>query len=139
LAAASGVLAEMHTVEFYNLCGSGTPVLMQNGVVLSTGAAYTSDGPLMSILAFLQTGACGPNGENCTVVQANLTNPTCVGCGSAAAVNLFPPYAFSKTTGLGFYNGCDGAGIDCTSPSCPIYDVTTGLRTVRCQTDNVSL
>ncbi|QRW20844.1 hypothetical protein RhiXN_05833 [Rhizoctonia solani] len=88
--AALGVQAETHTVTFDNRCGYGTPTLIQDGRVLSTGGAYTSYGPLTAAIAYLQTGACGFNGENCSLLETTLVNPTCAGCGSSTDVSLIP-------------------------------------------------
>jgi rRNA maturation protein Nop10 len=81
--------------------------------VLSTGGAYTRNGPLTAAIAYLQTGACGFNGENCSLLETTLVNPTCSGCGSSTDVSLISPHKFSVTTGFGYYNGCDGVGNDC--------------------------
>lgn len=108
------VNAESHTVTFDNKCGTGTPYLRaQNGDVLSTGAAYTIDGPLIGAIAYLQTGNCGNNGEGCTLVETTLENDQ-----SSTDISLIPPHAFSVTTGFGYYNGCDVSGCDCTSADC---------------------
>ncbi|KAF7378510.1 Glycopeptide [Mycena sanguinolenta] len=121
--------AETHTVSFTNKCGFGTPTLIQGPNVLSTGGkllspprapnsfdagAYTSNGPLISAIAYLQTGACGFNGEGCTLLETTLTNGF-----SSTDLSLIPPHAFSVTTGFGYYNGCDGAGADCQEANCP--------------------
>ncbi|KZO97733.1 hypothetical protein CALVIDRAFT_58824 [Calocera viscosa TUFC12733] len=114
-AAVVGVIAESHTVSFTNNCGYGTPTLIQGGNVLSTGGAYTSNGPLGAAIAYLQTGGCGFNGEGCTMVELSLYNPdTNNGMISSADVTLIPPHAFSVTSGFGYYNGCDGVGNDCS-------------------------
>ncbi|CUA78278.1 hypothetical protein RSOLAG22IIIB_06975 [Rhizoctonia solani] len=118
LVASIGVQAERHVVHFTNRCGRGTPTLIQGGRVLSTGADYVSNGPLTAAIAYLQTGQCGFNGENCSMVETTLKNPTCAGCGSSTDVTLIPPHKFSVTTGFGYYNGCDGVGNNCASASC---------------------
>jgi len=108
--------AETHTVTFTNKCGYGTPYLWsQTGTLLSTGGAYTSDGPAPGLIAYLQTGNCGQNGEDCTLVEATLEN-----AGSAADISLIPPHEFSVTSGFGYYGGCDNVGTDCTDVNCPI-------------------
>ncbi|KAJ7882399.1 hypothetical protein B0H14DRAFT_2339930 [Mycena olivaceomarginata] len=101
------VRAETHIIEFTNKCGFGTPTFVEGGRVLSTGE-FTINGPLINGIAYLQTGACGTSGEGCTTVQTNLTNGN-----SCAEVSLVPPHAFSVSTGLGFFGGCDGVGLDC--------------------------
>ncbi|KAI5115886.1 hypothetical protein M0805_001980 [Coniferiporia weirii] len=69
--AVAGARAESYTISFLNDCGFGTPTLVQNGIVLSTGEAVTVNGPTTAI-AYLQTGSCGLNGEGCTVVEITL-------------------------------------------------------------------
>ncbi|KAF8710762.1 dynein heavy chain, partial [Rhizoctonia solani] len=118
LVASVGVQAERHVVHFDNRCGYGTPTLIQGGRVLSTGGDYVSNGPLVAAIAYLQTGACGFNGENCSLLETTLKNPTCAGCGSSTDVSLIPPHKFSVTTGFGYYNGCDGTGNNCKSAGC---------------------
>nr|BAF46900.1 glycopeptide [Phanerodontia chrysosporium] len=136
-----GVAAEQHTVSFTNNCGFGTPLLKANGQTLSTGQTVTFGGPLISAIAFLQTGSCGDNGEGCTLIETTLVNPTSPGSGSSTDISLIPPHAFSVTSGFGYYGGCDGAGADCTYYGCPtaFYNPgDTGVQ-VACQVDNVNL
>ncbi|KAJ4474445.1 glycopeptide [Lentinula aciculospora] len=131
---------ETHTVTFTNLCGEGVPTLKANGVTLSSGSPYTSHGPLIAAIAYLDVG-CGANGEGCTTVETTLVNPTSPGSGSSTDITLIPPHSFSVSTGFGYYNGCDGAGADCTDPTCPtafFKSTDTGVQ-VACQTDNVDL
>ncbi|KAJ3831460.1 glycopeptide [Lentinula raphanica] len=118
-----GVQAETHTVVFVNRCGRGTPRLKRNGVTLSTGGPYTSNG-------------CGADGEGCTMVETTLVNPTTPGSGSSTDITLIPPHEFSVTTGFGYYNGCDG-----TNPSCPLAfrKPSDTFAQVACQADNVNL
>ncbi|KAJ3995157.1 hypothetical protein F5050DRAFT_1808922 [Lentinula boryana] len=137
---AAGAQAETHTVTFTNLCGKGVPTLKANGVTLSTGGAYTSNGPLEGAIAYLDVG-CGANGEGCTMIETTLVNPTTAGSGSGTDITLISPHSFSVTTGFGYYNGCDGAGADCTSASCSTaFHVAsdTGVQ-IACQVDNVDL
>lgn len=49
------------------------------------------------------------------IVNTTLTNPTTVDPRSTTILSLSPPYAFSVTSGFGYYNGCDGTGFDCKS------------------------
>ncbi|KAJ7627240.1 glycopeptide [Roridomyces roridus] len=136
------VRGETHTVMFENHCGAGIPMLIaQDGTVLSTGAAYNSTGPIIDAIAFLQTGSCGAKGEGCSTVDITLQNPTSPGGGSSADITVVPPHAFSVVTGFGYFNGCDGAGMDCTIPGCPNAFLTPGGPpiVVACQTDNVNL
>ncbi|PPR01381.1 hypothetical protein CVT24_006219 [Panaeolus cyanescens] len=136
-----GANAETHTVHFDNRCGHGTPTLIQGGRVLSTGGDFTSNGPLVAAIAYLQTGSCGFNGEGCTLLETTLVNPTSPGSGSSTDISLISPHAFSVTTGFGYFNGCDGAGADCSSPSCPTafrQPSDTHVQ-VACQANNVNL
>ncbi|KAJ7478239.1 Glp-like protein [Mycena latifolia] len=126
--------AETHTITFTNNCGFGTPMLILGPNVLSTGQPITINGPIRGAIAYLQTGKCGFNGENCTIVEINLVNPTTPGSGSSTDLSLSPPHAFSATTGFKYFNGCDGTGAECTNPNC------SALRNpVACQADNVNL
>ncbi|KAJ7144486.1 glycopeptide [Mycena epipterygia] len=131
--AVGSVRAETHTVQFANQCGFGTPMLVQAGKVLSTGA-FTSNGPLLGAIAFLQTGSCGVNGEGCTIVEVNLTN-------AGISSGQISPNSFSVTTGFGFFNGCDGAGADCITAGCPNAFETPGIVSppVDCTLPNVNL
>ncbi|KAF8900901.1 glycopeptide [Mucidula mucida] len=136
------VAGESHTISFDNGCGYGTPTLIsQSGTVLSTGGDYTSSGPIVGAIAYLQTGNCGFNGDSCTLIETTLVNPTTAGSGSSTDISLISPHAFSVTSGFGYYNGCDGAGADCTNANCPTaFHVSTdnGVQ-VACQTNDVSL
>ncbi|KAJ7456362.1 hypothetical protein B0H11DRAFT_2244054 [Mycena galericulata] len=108
------VHAETHTVHFVNQCGFGSPTLVQGSTVLSSGGAvrtdYTSEGPLLNAIGYLQTGDCGLDGEGCTTVATNLTN------GDSSTIISFGSLAVS--TGFTYFNGCDGLGEDCTLPFC---------------------
>ncbi|KAJ7082774.1 hypothetical protein C8R44DRAFT_753649 [Mycena epipterygia] len=139
--AVSSVRAESHTVTFTNNCGFGTPTLIQNGNVLSTGGDFTSNGPLIGAIAYLQTGGCGFNGEGCTTVETTLVNPTSPGSGSSTDITLIAPHAFSVTTGFGYFNGCQPAGADCTNAHCPAaFPNPSGIfPQVECQADNADL
>ncbi|KAG9121102.1 hypothetical protein FRC07_003083 [Ceratobasidium sp. 392] len=141
--AALGVAAERHIVHFDNRCGRGTPTLVQGGRILSTGADYVSNGPLTAAIAYLQTGNCLLNGENCSTLETTLKNPTCAGCGSSTDVSLISPHKFSVTTGFGYYGGCDGVGNDCTSASCcpnGAFCTPTDYQSQRqCQANDVNL
>ncbi|VDB95500.1 unnamed protein product [Peniophora sp. CBMAI 1063] len=137
LVAVAGVRAETHTITFTNKCGKGTPTLVsQNGQILSTGGAYTINGPLRGAIAYLQTGPCGLNGENCIIVETSLVNGA-----SSTDLSLIPPHAFQITTGFGYYNGCNGAGADCTFNGCypAFYDPSQTYKQVGCSANNVDL
>ncbi|THU85359.1 Glp-like protein [Dendrothele bispora CBS 962.96] len=134
--------AESHTVIFDNRCKFGTPTLIQGPNVLGTGnGPFNFNGPLNSAIAYLQTGSCGFNGEGCTLIETTLRNPTSPGSGSSTDISLIPPHVFSVTSGFGYFNGCDGAGADCTNPNCPTALTNSGQtdRQVPCQVDNVNL
>lgn len=141
----SQVLGESHTIHFVNNCGSGTPKLIQGANTLSNGEDFTSNGPLSSAIAYLQTGKCGFNGENCALVEMTMGNPTCPGCGSSVDISLIAPHAFNVPTAFRFYGGegdtCDGLGASCAGANCNTAffqpDDTTVQRA--CQSDNVNL
>ncbi|KAF7351781.1 Glycopeptide [Mycena sanguinolenta] len=140
--AAGKALAETHTVTFANNCGFGTPTLIgQGGAVLSTGGAYTSNGPLIGAIAYLQTGGCGFNGEGCTLVETTLVNPTSPGSGSSTDLSLIPPHAFSVTTGFGYVGACSPAGADCNNANCntAFHQPSDTFVQVACQQDNADL
>ncbi|KAF8185479.1 hypothetical protein K438DRAFT_1597155 [Mycena galopus ATCC 62051] len=106
--------AETHTVAFTNLCGFGTPTLVQGPTILSTGgkssicySEYTVNGPL-SAIAYLQTGECGLDGAGCTIVETTLSNN-----GSSTDISSAPTDPFSVVIEFQYYNGCDGLGTTC--------------------------
>ncbi|KIP10579.1 hypothetical protein PHLGIDRAFT_65475 [Phlebiopsis gigantea 11061_1 CR5-6] len=137
----AGVQAETHTVSFTNNCGFGTPLLKAGGTTFSTGGTVTFEGPLISAIAFLQTGGCGDNGEGCTLIETTLKNPTTPGSGSSTDISLIPPHAFSVTSGFGYFGQCNGAGADCTFSGCSTafhQPGDTGVQ-VACQSDDVNL
>ncbi|KAJ3713524.1 hypothetical protein C8R42DRAFT_646806 [Lentinula raphanica] len=126
-----GADAESHTIRFSNFCGTGTPILQENGVVVSTGAAYITNGPLTAI-AYLDVGSCGSNGEGCTIVESTLNNAE----GSSTTINMT---SFSVPTGFGYYNGCDGEGGDCTRAGCPGATGIISPFPIECNDENVDL
>jgi len=135
------VTAETHTVSFDNRCGQGTtPTLIYEGKVVSTGQPYVSNGPLSGI-AYLQTGYCNFNGENCTLVETTLINPTCAGCGSSTDISLIEPHAFSVPTGFEYQGGCDGSGASCSTPDCAsaFRESSDTYVQVACQENDVNL
>ncbi|TDL18836.1 Glp-like protein [Rickenella mellea] len=137
------VKAETHTIHFVNRCGFGTPTLIVGGRVASTGDDFTcSTGGILGGIAYLQTGACGFNGEGCTMVETTLINPVNgPGSGSSTDITLIPPHSFSVTTGFGYYNGCNGAGADCTNANCGTakHKSSDSFVQVACQDNNVNL
>ncbi|EJD03420.1 glycopeptide [Fomitiporia mediterranea MF3/22] len=141
LLAASGVIAETHKVSFENKCGKGTPQLQQNGKTVSSGEPFTSNGPFEVAIAFLQTGECGENGENCTLIETTLKNPTTPGSGSGSDISLIPPHKFNVPAGFRYENGCDGRGQDCTTADCPeaAHSPQDPVEQLICEADNVNL
>ncbi|KZO97696.1 hypothetical protein CALVIDRAFT_512853 [Calocera viscosa TUFC12733] len=132
--------AESHTISFINSCGSGTPTLILNGQVASSGAPYTSSGSLSGI-AYLQTGACNFNGENCSLLEFTLTDNGGQGGVSSVDVSLIPPHAFSVPTGF-YYDGvaeCQGDGNACDDANCgpdhAFFQSTDYTAQVQCSTD----
>jgi len=115
--------------------------LIQGANTLSNGQDYTSNGPLSSAIAYLQTGNCLFNGENCAIVEMTLGNPTCPGCGSSVDISLIAPHALNVPTSFSFYNGCDGTGATCSTPDCKtaFFQPNDNQVQVACQTDNVDL
>ncbi|KAF8893368.1 hypothetical protein BD779DRAFT_1390500, partial [Infundibulicybe gibba] len=135
------VLAEKHTIMFDNRCGHGTPQLIVGGKILANNATFSADGPLLSGIAYLQTGKCLLNGEGCTLVEMSLVNPACPGCGSSTDISLIPPLAYSVSTGFSYFGGCDGMGATCSSPSCAaaFFNPDENRVQVACQDNNVNL
>nr|VWO99939.1 Cyclopropane-fatty-acyl-phospholipid syntahse (Cyclopropane-fatty-acyl-phospholipid_synthase) [Ganoderma boninense] len=136
------VAGESHIIQFNNRCGFGTPTLIQGSTVLSTGANFTSSGPLIAAIAYLQTGSCGFNGEGCTLIETTLMNPVGPpGLGSGADINLIPPHTFSVALGFAYFDGCDGVGAYCNDPACPAaaHSANDSFLQVQCQEDNVNL
>ncbi|KAF9476658.1 hypothetical protein BDN70DRAFT_882125 [Pholiota conissans] len=117
-----------HTISFINNCGFGTPTLLQGNTVLSTGGAFTSNG-WPSAIAFLQTGSCGINGEDCTFVDITPTNS-----GSGVSVNISvppPPLSARGSVKFAFTNGCSGTET-CTGTKC-------ATTPVECDAPNANL
>ncbi|KAG1727115.1 hypothetical protein EDB19DRAFT_1857703 [Suillus lakei] len=137
---AVGVGAETHTIKFINQCGYGTPCLVVNGQNVSTGQDYVVDG-MFSAIAYLQTGQCNVNGEDCTLLEMNLVNPTCAGCGSSVDISLIDPHRFNVETSFSYYNGCDGLGADCNSADCAVafFAPEDWYAQRQCEANNVDL
>ncbi|CAL1707121.1 unnamed protein product [Somion occarium] len=138
---ASTVYAEKHTVRFQNHCGHGTPTLIQGAETLSTGQDYTSEGVLSSAIAYLQTGDCGFNGENCAIVEMTLGNSHCIGCGSSVDISLIPSHALNVETSFSFFGGCDGSGATCATKDCKtaFFVPDDNQVQVSCQSNDVGL
>jgi len=139
------VRAESHTVKFQNNCGKGTPVLLAAGTFLANGSDYTSNGPIQSAISYLQTGQCLENGENCAIVEMNINNPTCAGCGPSVDISLISPHALNVPVAFAFYGGtgdtCDGLGAVCSTDNCDTAFFQPNDNQVQraCQADNVNL
>ncbi|KAL5523861.1 hypothetical protein ACEPAG_8034 [Sanghuangporus baumii] len=140
------VLAESHTIRFQNNCGTGTPKLIKGATVLSSGEDYTSNGPIESSIAYLdRNNECGFNGEHCTLVEMNMNNPSCPGCGSSVDISLIPDHAFNVETAFTFYGGdgdtCDGLGAICADAKCNTAFFAPDDNQVQraCQANNVNL
>ncbi|KAJ3898620.1 hypothetical protein F5879DRAFT_1066158 [Lentinula edodes] len=101
---------------------------------------YFRKGPLIAAVAYLDVG-CGADGQGCTMVETTLVNPTTPGSGSSTDITLIPPHSFSIATGFGYFNGCNGAGADCTNANCPtaFHNPNNTHVQVACQSDNVTL
>ncbi|KAJ3845438.1 hypothetical protein F5878DRAFT_125134 [Lentinula raphanica] len=130
--------SETHIVKFDNQCGYGQPQLIQgNDVLTTTEYQFNSS---YSGIAYLQTGNCGFNGENCGIIEMTLDNPTVSGSGSSADISYIPPLAYSVPYKFEFYGGCDGSGASCTSSDCSeaFFQSDQTYVQVACQTDNVT-
>ncbi|PCH43867.1 glycopeptide, partial [Wolfiporia cocos MD-104 SS10] len=132
--------AETHTIRFNNQCGYGTPQLVYNGAAVSTGQDYTVDGSFSGI-AYLQTGDCGLNGEECLLLEMTLINPTVPGGGSSADISLIAPHAFNVQGSFSYFNGCNNTGANCADASCAaaFYQPDETEVQVACETDDVDL
>ncbi|KAF9000288.1 glycopeptide [Cyathus striatus] len=139
-ALAACVLGEKHTVTFENNWDMELPTY-PGTKVLSTGEPYTSDGPLYSVIAYLQTGDCGYDGIGCSLVETSLINPKCPGCGSSSDISLIPPLAYSVPVDFTYYGGCNGLGATCSSADCEtaFFDPDDNEVQVACQDDDVNL
>ena len=127
---------ETHTVRLINHCGKGTPKLVQGGKILSNGSDYTSFGPLRGAVAYLQTGTCGLNGNNCTLIDTTLENVSPGVTGSVTSINTNGSSWFNVPVSYSYYNGCDGTGAKCSSliigclftqKTCTADDVNLGV------------
>ncbi|KAK0467372.1 glycopeptide [Armillaria novae-zelandiae] len=121
--------AESHTVKLINQCGTGTPTLSQNFIILSTGADYTATGPFESAIAWLETNDCDFNGRYCTIVEITLKNPTAPGAGSSVDLSIIEPNnVFNVPASFSYFNGCEGEGKSSTD-----WDAL-----VQCEDDDVN-
>lgn len=119
------VLAETHTITFENKCGFGTPQLVQDGKIVSTGESFTANGPFDSAIAYLNSTEkpCLLNGEGCMLFEMNMANPnpSVIGSGPSVDISLITPHTFNFPGGFQFYGAdgsCDGLGAFCSSDNC---------------------
>ncbi|OSX66380.1 hypothetical protein POSPLADRAFT_1038599 [Postia placenta MAD-698-R-SB12] len=144
LFATASVRAETHTITFINQCGYGTPQLIQGANILSTGEPYVSNGPFDSAISYLQTGGCGFNGEDCTLLEMTIANAVVAGGGPSADISLISPHSFSVWSSFAYYGasgGCDYTGANCAAANCPqafYYSDETQVQ-VACQEDDINL
>ncbi|TDL24174.1 hypothetical protein BD410DRAFT_827202 [Rickenella mellea] len=151
LARVIAVNAEEHIIRFKNDCGSGTPTLVRGGQILplSNNGGYqdfTSTNPFESAIAYLQTSdqKCLLNGENCVLVEMNMNNPSCPGCGSSVDLSLITPHKYQDSTAFSFWGGdgtCDGLGAVCSDPNCSTAFHQSNDNQVQryCNSNNVNL
>ncbi|KAI0081909.1 hypothetical protein K474DRAFT_1013834 [Panus rudis PR-1116 ss-1] len=144
LAAGAAVsAAEQHIVRFQNSCGRGTPTLIQGAKTLSTGKDFTSNGPLISAIAYLQTGQCGFNGEKCATIELTLKDPDpgSPGSGSSVDISLIPPLSLNVPVSFSYFGGCDGTGASCETNGCKsaFAKPDDTFVQVACQTKNVNV
>ncbi|KAI0355628.1 hypothetical protein OH77DRAFT_1382408, partial [Trametes cingulata] len=138
------VHAEQHTIKFDNRCGKGTPQLLQNGKVLSSGEPFTSNGPFSAGIAYVKCSIpcqCLYNGENCSLLEMTLVNPTAPGAGSSTDISLIAPHAFNVPVSFSYFGGCDGQGATCSSGTCKtaFFQPDDNQVQVQCQENNVNL
>jgi len=105
-----------------------------------TTTSYTFNTSYSGI-AYLQTGDCGFNGEECGIVEMTLINPTVAGGGSSADISYIPPLAYSVPYSFSYYGGCDGQGASCSSADCSeaFYTSDETYVQVACEDDDVNL
>ncbi|EJD03421.1 uncharacterized protein FOMMEDRAFT_156827 [Fomitiporia mediterranea MF3/22] len=134
---AAGALAETHKVTFENKCGKGTPQLQQKNKTVSSTSTYTANSTFESATAFLQTGECGGNGQNCTLIETNLKNSG----NSSTNITLVPPQKFNVPAAFRYEGGCNGTGLNCTSANCTeaIHNRTVSVKPSSCNASNVNL
>ncbi|KAG2129630.1 hypothetical protein DEU56DRAFT_956549 [Suillus clintonianus] len=79
--------------------------------------------------------------EDCTLLEMNLANPSCLGCGSSVDISLINLHVFNVETSFAYYNGCDGFGADCNSANCAsaFYAPEDWYAQRQCEADNVNL
>jgi len=123
---------------------------VKGGQILSTSDEFTFQGSLQSTIAYLNTG-CDLNGEKCTLLEMNINNPTCPGCGPSVDLSLITPHTFNVPTAFEFFGGttnafgtagsCDGLGAICADAGCStaFHDPNDTETQRACQLDNINL
>ncbi|KZP11418.1 hypothetical protein FIBSPDRAFT_962287 [Athelia psychrophila] len=111
-AALVGIVSAQHSVSITNNCGTGTPYM--NGP--STGLiaipnGYSTAGDMTGWIIFLQTGACGAQGEGCLIVEGTLN-----GGYSDVDISRIPPNTFNVAASFSYTDG-DG-GKSCATADC---------------------
>jgi len=81
-------------------------------ITLATGSQSYTNGTVQAN-AFLNTGYCGPNGGNCTIVDISMNDTI-----SIVVVDLIPTNVFTVPVNFTYFDGCDGAGVSCLSSTC---------------------
>ncbi|KAK7454058.1 hypothetical protein VKT23_011571 [Stygiomarasmius scandens] len=138
---------QKHTITFSNKCGKGTPTLVRNGNILPlSNGKFTSNGAFPAAIAYLQTGNCKLNGEECMIVEMTLQNAVNgPGSGSSVDLSLIPPHKFNVPIHFEYANtaNCNKIGATCANANCPVAfhnssDNPSGKQKA-CQTDNANL
>ncbi|KAF9254736.1 hypothetical protein L218DRAFT_1009356 [Marasmius fiardii PR-910] len=142
-ALAGTAAAERHTITMINRCGRGTPTLVRQGNIVSTGAPYTANEAIPATIAFLQTGECDRlNGSGCMTCELTLKNPdpNAPGSGSSVDISMIPPLKFNVPISFQYTGGCSN-GASCPDPNChDAFRTPTDYFAQRaCQANDVNL
>ncbi|KAJ7638148.1 hypothetical protein B0H17DRAFT_1216809 [Mycena rosella] len=121
----------------------------------SYSSDFTINGPLLGAIAYLQTGEnildiieMMTSRQPAKVVADSMAKAApwskpalCNNGFSSAELSLIPSHSFFVTIGFGFFDGCDGAGADCTFPRCEpeFTDPSQTFKQVGCGAANVNL
>ncbi|KAH9931892.1 uncharacterized protein B0H18DRAFT_1208712 [Fomitopsis serialis] len=133
---------ETHYVSLVNNCGQGYPVLGGlYGEFYNASETSLFKGPAWGLIAYLQY--TDNNGMHLAAFYARPMVLSLLDRKQRISVDitLVPPHEFSVTTGFGYYGGCDGSGLDCTSADCieAKHDSSQGDRQIACTAPNVNL
>ncbi|KAK7060718.1 hypothetical protein VNI00_000449 [Paramarasmius palmivorus] len=124
LAIAATALAESHTVNLVNNCGSGNAVFLYQGNSTPRGSG-TIDGPVLGGVAWIDgsgSANCQSPGVTCGAVEFSLTNPGNTGTPNSAQYVLVPGnHQFTYRMNFAFTGSCSGVGAPgpCTGNVCP--------------------